>query len=135
MESDNSFEPSQKPKKIKKFNEDIIILNDDDSYIKNDNNEEINEINEHPIFTLTIELEIGKTEKIDIYQNSDPYNIANNFCIEHNLGISTFQYLKEKIEYLLDEFKSNNNLDVKKCMNDINKDFNKQINLIILAIF
>ncbi len=124
MESDNSFEPSQKPKKIKKFNEDIIILNDDDSYIKNDNNEEINEINEHPIFTLTIELEIGKTEKIDIYQNSDPYNIANNFCIEHNLGISTFQYLKEKIEYLLDEFKSNNNLDVKKCMNDINKDFN-----------
>ena len=128
MESDNSFEPSQKPKKIKKFNEDIIILNDDDSYIKNDNNEEINEINEHPIFTLTIELEIGKTEKIDIYQNSDPYNIANNFCIEHNLGISTFQYLKEKIEYLLDEFKSNNNLDVKKCMNDINKDFNNMNN-------
>ena len=123
MESDNSFEPSQKPKKIKKFNEDIIILNDDDSYIKNDNNEEINEINEHPIFTLTIELEIGKTEKIDIYQNSDPYNIANNFCIEHNLGISTFQYLKEKIEYLLDEFKSNNNLDVKKCMNDINNNY------------
>ena len=128
MESDNSFEPSQKPKKIKKFNEDIIILNDDDSYIKNDNNEEINEINEHPIFTLTIELEICKTEKIDIYQNSDPYNIANNFCIEHNLGISTFQYLKEKIEYLLDEFKSNNNLDVKKCMNDINKDFNNMNN-------
>ena len=128
MESDNSFEPSQKPKKIKKFNEDIIILNDDDSYIKNDNNEEINEINEHPIFTLTIELEIGKTEKIDIYQNSVPYNIANNFCIEHNLGISTFQYLKEKIEYLLDEFKSNNNLDVKKCMNDINKDFNNMNN-------
>ena len=128
MESDNSFEPSQKPKKIKKFNEDIIILNDDDSYIKNDNNEEINEINEHPIFTLTIELEIGKTEKIDIYQNSEPYNIANNFCIEHNLGISTFQYLKEKIEYLLDEFKSNNNLDVKKCMNDINKDFNNMNN-------
>ena len=128
MESDNSFEPSQKPKKIKKFNEDIIILNDDDSYIKNDNNEEINEINEHPIFTLTIELEIGKTEKIDIYQNSDPYNIANNFCIEHNLGISTFQYLKEKIEYLLDEFKNNNNLDVKKCMNDINKDFNNMNN-------
>ena len=128
MESDNSFEPSQKPKKIKKFNEDIIILNDDDSYIKNDNNEEINEINEHPIFTLTIELEIGKTEKIDIYQNSVPYNIANNFCIEHNLGISTFQYLKEKIEYLLDEFKRNNNLDVKKCMNDINKDFNNMNN-------
>ena len=128
MESDNSFEPSQKPKKIKKFNEDIIILNDDDSYIKNDNNEEINEINEHPIFTLTIELEIGKTEKIDVYQNSDPYNIANNFCIEHNLGISTFQYLKEKIEYLLDEFKSNNNLDVKKCMNDINKGFNNMNN-------
>ena len=124
MESDNSFEPNQKPKKIKKFNEDIIILNDDDSYIKGYNNEEINEINEHPIFTLTIELEMGKTEKIDIYQSSDPYNIANSFCIEHNLGISTFQYLKEKIEYILDEYKSNKNFDVKKCMNDINKDFN-----------
>ena len=125
MESDISFEPSQKPNKIKKFNEDIIILNDDDSYIKKDNTEEISVINEHPIFTLTIELEMGKTEKIDIYQSSDPYNTANNFCIEHNLGISTFQYLKEKIEYLLDEFKSNKNLDVKKCMNDINKDFNE----------
>ena len=111
-ESDISFEPSQKPNKIKKFNEDIIILNDDDSYIKKDNTEEISVINEHPIFTLTIELEMGKTEKIDIYQSSDPYNTANNFCIEHNLGISTFQYLKEKIEYLLDEFKSNKNLDV-----------------------
>ena len=33
---------------------------------KKENNEEINEINENPIFTLTIELEMGKTEKLDI---------------------------------------------------------------------
>ena len=122
MESEFTFEPNRKPKKFQKFNEDIIILNEDDSFDKKENNEEINE---NPIFTLTIELEMGKTEKIDIYQNSDPYNTANNFCIEHNLGISTFQYLKEKIEYLIDEYKNNKNLDVNKCMNDLNKDFNE----------
>ena len=135
MENEFSFERNSKPKKYKKFNEDIIILNDDDSIVKKENDEEINEINqvnENPIFTLTIELEMGKTEKIDIYPNSDPYNIANNFCIEHNLGISTFQYLKEKMEYLIDEFKNNKNLDVKKCMNDINKDFNEINNKYII---
>ena len=122
MESEFSFEPNSKPKKFQKFNEDIILLNEDDSFAKKEIHEEINE---NPIFTLTIELEMGKTEKIDIFQNSDSYNIANDFCIEHNLGISTFQYLKEKIEYLIDEYKHNKNLDVKKCMNDINKEFNE----------
>ena len=132
MENEFTFEPSQKPKKFQKFNEDIIILNNDDSFEKKENNEEINEINENPIFTLTIELEMGKTEKLDIYKNSDPYNIANNFCIEHNLGISTFQYLKEKIDYLIEEYKNNKNLDVNKCMNDINKDFNEKNNNYII---
>ena len=122
MDSEFTFEPNQKSKRYQKFNEDIIILNEDESYDKKENN---SEINDNPIFTLTIELEMGKSDKIDIYKNSDPYNVANNFCIEHNLGISTFQYLKEKIEYLLEEYKSNKNLDVEKCMNDINKDFNE----------
>ena len=75
---------------------------------------------------------MGKSDKIDVYKNSDPYNVANNFCIEHNLGISTFQYLKEKIEYLIEEYKSNKNLDVEKCMNDINKDFNEMNNNYII---
>ena len=122
MESEYTFEPNSRPKKFQKFNEDIIILNEDDSFTKKENEEELNN---NPIFTLTIELEMGKTEKIDIFPNTDPYNLANNFCIEHNLGISTFQYLKEKIEYLIEEYKSNKNLDIKKCINDINKDFNE----------
>ena len=122
MESEFTFEPNSRPKKFQKFNEDIIILNEDDSFTKKENKEELNN---NPIFTLTIELEMGKTEKIDIFPNTDPYNLANNFCIEHNLGISTFQYLKEKIEYLIEEYKSNKNLDIKKCINDINKDFNE----------
>ena len=122
MESEFTFEPNSRPKKFQKFNEDIIILNEDDSFTKKENEEELNN---NPIFTLTIELEMGKTEKIDIFPNTDPYNLANNFCIEHNLGISTFQYLKEKIEYLIEEYKSNKNLDIKKCINDINKDFNE----------
>ena len=129
MESEFTFEPNHKQKKFQKFNEDIIILDEDEFSEKKESNEEENE---NPIFTLTIELEMGKTEKIDIYQNSDPYNIANNFCIQHNLGISTFQYLKEKIEYLIDEYKNNKNLDVNKCMNDINKDFTEMNNNYII---
>ena len=129
MESEFTFEPNQKSKRYQKFNEDIIILNEEQSYDKKENN---SEINDNPIFSLSIELEMGKSDKIDVYKNSDPYNVANNFCIEHNLGISTFQYLKEKIEYLIEEYKSNKNLDVEKCMNDINKDFNEMNNNYII---
>ena len=90
MESEFSFEPNSKPKKFQKFNEDIILLNEDDSFAKKEIHEEINE---NPIFTLTIELEMGKTEKIDIFQNSDSYNIANDFCIEHKLfNISSYKH-------------------------------------------
>ena len=135
MESDIYQQINSRPRKIQKFNEDIIIFNEDDSFAKNIiNNESNNDINsnENPIFTLTIELEMGKTEKIDIYKDSDAYDITNNFCIQHNLGASTFQYLKEKIEYLLEEFKNNKNLDIKKCMKDINKDFNEINNKYII---
>ena len=34
MESEFSFEPNSKPKKFQKFNEDIILLNEDDSFAK-----------------------------------------------------------------------------------------------------
>ena len=34
MENEFTFEPSQKPKKFQKFNEDIIILSNDDSFEK-----------------------------------------------------------------------------------------------------
>ena len=58
MESEFTFEPNSRPKKFQKFNEDIIILNEDDSFTKKENEEELNN---NPIFTLTIELEMGKT--------------------------------------------------------------------------
>ena len=97
-------------KKVNKFNEDIIILND---------------IN-NPIFILTVELEEGKNEKLEIFADSIPDILAEQFCREHNLDDSTLFYLKEKIEYLIENYKKNNiymdeiNIDTKNLQKEEN---------------
>ena len=102
-------------KKINKFNEDIIILND----------------NDNPIFLLTIELEEGKNEKLEIFSDSDPDVLAQRFCREHNLDDSTFFYLKDKIQYLVANYNKNNGINnniINIDMNDINKELKEEEN-------
>ena len=102
-------------KKINKFNEDIIILND----------------NDNPIFLLKIELEEGKNEKLEIFSDSDPDVLAQRFCQEHNLDDSTFFYLKDKIQYLVANYNKNNGINnniINIDMNDINKELKEEEN-------
>lgn len=110
-------------KKKNKFNEDIIILNDSFSKKENNNNDDITN---NPIFILTVELEKGKIEKLDIFSNSEPDGLAKIFCQEHNLDDSAFFYLKEKIEYLVEEFK--NNREKENINNHMNNDLKQEDN-------
>ena len=62
-----------------------------------------NNLNKDPIYIMTLELEKGKPEKIKIYSDSDPMQIASNFCKEHNLDYNGLDYLRNKIEALLNQ--------------------------------
>ena len=68
-----------------------------------------------PIYIMTLELEKGNPERIEIYPDSDPQKLATHFCKKHNLDYNGLDYLKQKIENLL------------KLKNDNNKDRIKQI--------
>ena len=110
-------------KKHNKFNEDIIIL-DKSFYNDESKNNEEKDINKNPIFILTIELEEGKIEKLEIYSDSNSDNLAQKFCNDNNLDETTYQYLKEKIEYLLGEFQNNKDKNIQKYINEINNNLN-----------
>ena len=106
-------------KKHSKFNEDIIILDKSFYNSESSNNEDINK---NPIFILTIELERGKNVTLEIFSNSDSNILAKEFCQKHNLDEKTFQYLKEKIAFLIEEFKNNKDIDSQIYINRINND-------------
>ena len=58
-----------------------------------------------PLYTMTIELNQGKSSKIKIYPNSHPEQLAFDFCKTNNLDYSAMNYLTENIKLLLDSFK------------------------------
>ena len=62
-----------------------------------------NDSKKEPIYIMTLELEKGKPEKLKIYSDSDPLQIASDFCKEHNLDYNGLDYLRQKIETLLNE--------------------------------
>ena len=116
-----------KNRKHNKFNEDIMIL---DNSLYNNETLKNKEIKKNPIFVLTIELERGKNEKLEIFSDSNPDNLAKAFCNDNNLDFTTFQYLKEKVEYLLKEFNNNKEINIQKCINEMNNELNKENNVL-----
>ena len=71
-----------------------------------------------PIYIMTLELEKGKPEKLKIYSDSDPLQIASNFCKEHNLDYNGLDYLRQKIETLLTQ----NNIKLNSEKNEGNNE-------------
>jgi len=56
-----------------------------------------------PIYVMTLELEKGNPDKIEIYPDSDPEKLAVYFCKRHNLDYNGLDYLKQKIKNLLNQ--------------------------------
>ena len=59
---------------------------------------------EEPIYVMTLALEQGRSEKIEIFANSDPKELAYNFCRKNNLDFSALDYLREQITKLLEAY-------------------------------
>ena len=94
-----------------------------DNNIKENNINE--EIIEEPIYVMTLALEQGKSEKIEIFSNSDPTELAYNFCSKNNLDYDALDYLKEQITNLLESYAKNENYEdylnnnENECINEI----------------
>ena len=78
---------------------------------------------EEPIYVMTLALEQGKSEKIEIFANSDPAKLAYDFCSKNNLDFNALDYLKEQITNLLESYAKNENEDYNENENG-NEDIN-----------
>ena len=58
-----------------------------------------------PFFLMTLEDNFGKCKQIKIYQNSNPSELAFNFCKENNLDFSSMKYIKANIKSIVKKFK------------------------------
>ena len=76
--------------------------------------------NESKIF-LTIHLEKGDTEKLNINKNTNPEKLAYNFCLKHNLEFTSVKELITKIK----NFKENNFIAEKENLESTNIKNNK----------
>lgn len=75
-----------------------------------------------PIYIMTLELEKGKPEELKIYSDSDPIQLASYFCKKHNLDYNGLDYLKEKIQTLLNQNNINlNSSEKEEITNNSNK--------------
>ena len=53
--------------------------------------------NDSQIF-LTVHLEKGETEKLNVNKNTNPEKLAYDFCLKHNLGFTSVKELVAKIK-------------------------------------
>ena len=79
-----------------------------------------------PIYIMTLELEKGNPEKIEIYPDTNPQKLATYFCKKHNLDYNGLDYLKQKIGNLLKQNNNNKNKPISPLNNYINNIQNKE---------
>ena len=76
--------------------------------IENNLDENVDE----PIYVMTLALEHGKSEKIEIFADSDPAKLAYDFCSKNNLDFNALDYLKEQITNLLESYNKSENEEI-----------------------
>jgi len=75
--------------------------------IKNNQNktDELNEYkNNRPFYLMTLETNNGECKQIKIYKNSDPFELAYNFCKDNNLDFESMKYVKKNIKEIVKKF-------------------------------
>lgn len=104
-ETENDVE-EENISELENYNEEQYIENP--SQIKNNigniREDKNMDENEEPIYVMTLALEQGRSEKIEIFANSDPKELAYNFCRKNNLDFSALDYLKDQIANLLEAY-------------------------------
>ena len=87
-----------------------------------------NDFNENKLlFSIEINLSNKKTQKINIFSNSNPNKIAYDFSILFNLDFDSHQQLLKKIKYEIAKYYEINNKNLNKNLNNFNNDSIKKI--------
>ena len=81
------------------------------------------------LFSIEINLSNKKTQKINIFSNSNPNKIAYDFSILFNLDFDSHQQLLEKIKYEIAKYYEINNKNLNKNLNNFNNDSIKKIHI------
>ena len=55
-------------------------------------------------YLITLEDNNGENQQIRIFKNSDPSEIAFNFCKENNLDFKLIKYIKKNIQKIIEQF-------------------------------
>ena len=84
----------------------VINNNTTENESKSPNNiDNINNNSEDTQFYLiTLEDNNGEHQQIRIFKNSDPSEIAFNFCKENNLDFKSMKYIKKNIQKIIEQF-------------------------------
>ena len=81
------------------------------------------------IYVMTVELEKGKNVSLKILPDSNPEELAYNFCNTYNLDYNSLNYLRSQINQLLENLPNNNNIN--NNSNNIVSNDNNNNNIII----
>ena len=65
--------------------------------------------NPQPFYLMTLEDNLGNYQQIKIFKNSNPSELAFNFCKENNLDFTAMKYIKSNIKDVLKKFDETNN--------------------------
>ena len=92
--------------KIPTENEDKNIINNnmENQTTLDSKTNIIDDDDKKPFFLMTLEDNTGKCQEIKIYQNTNPSELAYNFCKENNLDFSSMKYIKSNIKSIIKRF-------------------------------
>ena len=103
MENNSKNESNNKPENNAFFNSNINNKNDaSNKKILNKKNSE--EGKDSQFYLITLEDNNGEHQQIKIFKNSDPSEIAFNFCKENNLDFKSMKYIKKNIQKIIEQF-------------------------------
>ena len=75
---------------------------DDNNELKN--NELDNNYSEKRFFLMTLEDNFGQFQQLKIFKNSDPSELAFNFCKENNLDFNSMKFIKKSVKEIIKKF-------------------------------
>ena len=112
VETENDVE-EEDISELQNYNEEKNIENPKQTknHIGNVREDKNMDEDEEPIYVMTLALEQGKSEKIEIFANSDPKELAYNFCRKNNLDFSALDYLKDQITKLLEAYEKQDGVE------------------------
>ena len=103
MENNSKKEDNNKPENNAFFHSNICNKKDSNNK-KNINKKNSEEGKDSQFYLLTLEDNNGEHQQIRIFKNSDPSEIAFNFCKENNLDFKSMKYIKKNIQKIIEQF-------------------------------